>query len=125
MTRRQRSRKSARSTSSSPLRRRACPTLPPSSMATAGSPMASSTGRPKGVMVPHRGLANLSAAQVELFGLSREDRVLQFAALSFDAAVWEIGMALRSGATLVLAPRLSLLPGPELADLLRTRRITA
>ncbi|HSS51912.1 MAG TPA: amino acid adenylation domain-containing protein, partial [Thermoanaerobaculia bacterium] len=82
-----------------------------------------STGRPKGVMVPHRGLANLSAAQVELFGLGVEDRVLQFAALSFDAAVWEIAMALGSGATLVLAARLSLLPGPELYDLLRASRI--
>ncbi|HSS49184.1 MAG TPA: amino acid adenylation domain-containing protein, partial [Thermoanaerobaculia bacterium] len=84
-----------------------------------------STGQPKGVMVPHRGLANLSAAQVELFGLGVEDRVLQFAALSFDAAVWEIAMALRSGATLVLAPRLALLPGPDLVDLLQACGINA
>ncbi len=84
-----------------------------------------STGRPKGVMVPHGGLANLSAATVELFGIGAEDRVLQFASLSFDASVWEIAMALWAGAKLVLAPRLALLPGPDLLDVLRTSRVTA
>jgi amino acid adenylation domain-containing protein/non-ribosomal peptide synthase protein (TIGR01720 family) len=83
-----------------------------------------STGRPKGVMVPHRGLANMSAVQVELFDVGGEDRVLQFAALSFDGAVWEMVMALRTGAALVLAPRMKLLPGPELLELMGRARIS-
>lgn len=60
------------------------------------------TGRPKGVMVSHRSLASHSAAVNPLFELSPEDRVLQFAALSFDVALEEIVPTLLSGATLVL-----------------------
>ncbi len=58
-----------------------------------------STGTPKGVMVEHRGLVNLIQEKItQLIGT--ESRVLQFASLSFDASVWEIMMALYSGATL-------------------------
>src|SRR6185436_19988362 len=84
-----------------------------------------STGRAKGVTVPHRGLANLAAAQARLFGLSPGDRVLQFSSPSFDASVWEIAMTLSSGAALCLAGRQELLPGPGLVHLLREQEITA
>jgi amino acid adenylation domain-containing protein/non-ribosomal peptide synthase protein (TIGR01720 family) len=83
-----------------------------------------STGRPKGVMLHHRGLANLVEAQERVFDLTADDRVLQFASLSFDAAVFEIAMALWNGAALHLAPRGELLPGPDLARTLARRRIT-
>ncbi|HWK89034.1 MAG TPA: condensation domain-containing protein, partial [Longimicrobium sp.] len=53
-----------------------------------------STGRPKGVLVPHRGLCNVAAAQQRTFGVGPDDRVLQFASLSFDAAAFELVMAL-------------------------------
>ncbi|MCU7731231.1 AMP-binding protein, partial [Actinoplanes sp. KI2] len=58
-----------------------------------------STGRPKGVVVTHGGLAALSQAQQSVLGVGPGSRVLQFAALSFDAAAWEIVMGLLSGAT--------------------------
>ncbi|HEX9937102.1 MAG TPA: condensation domain-containing protein, partial [Longimicrobium sp.] len=48
-----------------------------------------STGRPKGVLVPHRGVCNVAAAQQRAFGVGPDDRVLQFASLSFDAAAFE------------------------------------
>ncbi|HEV2845439.1 MAG TPA: amino acid adenylation domain-containing protein, partial [Thermoanaerobaculia bacterium] len=83
-----------------------------------------STGTPKGVLVTHRGLDNLAEAQGRLFGIDRDSRVLQFASASFDASVSEIAMAFRAGAALVLAGRRSLLPGSELIELLRERRIT-
>ncbi len=83
-----------------------------------------STGRPKGVLVEHRGLTNLAYALVHDLGVGPEDRVLQFASPAFDAAVWEIWMALATGARLCLAQRAELLPGPELAFLLRQREIT-
>ncbi len=62
-----------------------------------------STGTPKGVMVEHRGLINLIRDKITQFGIHSDSRMLQFASLSFDASVWEIMMALGSGACLVIA----------------------
>ncbi|HEY5954559.1 MAG TPA: amino acid adenylation domain-containing protein, partial [Terrimicrobiaceae bacterium] len=81
-----------------------------------------STGHPKGVLIAHRGLINL-VAQNEAFGIRAQSRVLQFASLSFDASVWEIFTTLCSGATLVMGSREELLPGPALAQFLKTRRV--
>jgi len=83
-----------------------------------------STGQPKGVMVKHAGLPNLSQAQIEVFGLTSASRILQFASLSFDAAIFEIVMALRIGATLQLASQATLLPGSTLTELLRKQAVT-
>jgi amino acid adenylation domain-containing protein/non-ribosomal peptide synthase protein (TIGR01720 family) len=83
-----------------------------------------STGRPKGVVVTHRGLGNLAAMHADAFGVRPGSRVLQFAAPSFDAAVWETVMALVNGATLVLAPSDGLTIGTDLAEFLAAQRIT-
>jgi surfactin family lipopeptide synthetase A len=61
-----------------------------------------STGRPKGVMITHRALVNYALSAVKEYGLVRGDRVLQFASMSFDAALEEIYPCLLQGATLVL-----------------------
>jgi amino acid adenylation domain-containing protein len=61
-----------------------------------------STGRPRGAMVAHGGLANHTLAAADLFGLSHEDRVAQFASLSFDIAVEEFFPAWSRGAAVVL-----------------------
>jgi amino acid adenylation domain-containing protein len=61
-----------------------------------------STGQPKGVCVTHRSLVNHQAAVREDYALSADDRVLQFASLSFDVAAEEIFPTLLSGATVVL-----------------------
>lgn len=72
-----------------------------------------STGRPKGVVLNHVGLLNVAAAQLELFGLGPGRRVAQLASSTFDASVFEIMLALCSGATLVVAE-----PNPLVADAL-------
>ncbi|HEY0782901.1 MAG TPA: amino acid adenylation domain-containing protein, partial [Thermoanaerobaculia bacterium] len=82
-----------------------------------------STGRPKGVMVPHRGLANLTA-QMGAFAAGPGSRVLLFASPGFDASLLDLALTLSTGATLCLAPREALLPGPELVRLLHLHRIT-
>ncbi|HEY6927002.1 MAG TPA: amino acid adenylation domain-containing protein, partial [Steroidobacteraceae bacterium] len=83
-----------------------------------------STGKPKGVMNIHRGLANLANAQIDLFDVRPNSRVLQFASFSFDASVWEVVMALGSGACLHLASREALQPGEPLATTLQQNQIT-
>src|SRR5688572_6218972 len=83
-----------------------------------------STGRPKAVIGEHRGLSNLVSAQIRLFGVQADSRVLQFASFSFDAFIFEALMALCRGAQLCLAERERLLPGPGLWELMRGQRIT-
>jgi amino acid adenylation domain-containing protein len=61
-----------------------------------------STGAPKGVVVDHAALASFVAAAGERLAIAPGDRVLQFAAVSFDASVEEVYPCLARGATLVL-----------------------
>jgi amino acid adenylation domain-containing protein len=61
-----------------------------------------STGRPNGVAVPHAALDHFVAAAAARYGITEQDRVLQFAPLHFDTSVEEIFVALATGATLVI-----------------------
>jgi amino acid adenylation domain-containing protein/thioester reductase-like protein len=83
-----------------------------------------STGKPKGVMVEHKGLVNLAQAQIQVFGLDCNSRVLQFASFSFDACISEILMSWASGATLYLGTKDSIMPGMPLIERLRDDAIT-
>jgi pristinamycin I synthase 3 and 4 len=83
-----------------------------------------STGKPKGTLLTHAGLANLSQAQQRLFGITPQDRVLQFASINFDASTWETAMALANGATLCLATTDDLRPGAPLTRTLREHGVT-
>lgn len=83
-----------------------------------------STGRPKGVAVPHSGVAALVQAQREQIGAGPGDRVLQWASISFDAAFWDISLALLSGAALVMATADALLPGQPLRDTMVEHQVT-
>ncbi len=81
-----------------------------------------STGQPKGVAVTHAGIPNLAAFEADRFGMGPATRVLQFASLSFDAALWEISSTLAAGATLVLSREK--LSGTSLATLIREQNVT-
>ncbi|MFS0697205.1 amino acid adenylation domain-containing protein [Streptomyces nitrosporeus] len=83
-----------------------------------------STGRPKGVVVTHRGAGAMARTQSERLALTSDSRVLHMASVSFDAAFWELCMALLSGACLEIDERDALLPGPALAALVRERGVT-
>ncbi|MFG2881453.1 amino acid adenylation domain-containing protein [Streptomyces sp. NPDC048297] len=88
-------------------------------IATSGS-----TGVPKLVMIEHGGLANLVRAQRASLGtISARSRVLQFGHPAFDAATFDILLALANGARLVV-PGEKELSGDTLADLLVTRGVT-
>ena len=83
-----------------------------------------STGRPKGVAVTHRGVPNLAHMQRARMGVHAGDRVLQFAAFSFDVSAEDVFATLILGACLVIAGREELMPGPPLQDTLRRERIS-
>ncbi|WP_406644621.1 amino acid adenylation domain-containing protein [Aliisedimentitalea scapharcae] len=61
-----------------------------------------STGTPKGVQVSRHNLLSHIDALSREFMMTKSDRVLQFASLSFDVALEEVFVTLMSGATLVL-----------------------
>jgi non-ribosomal peptide synthetase component F len=83
-----------------------------------------STGQPKGVLIPHRGLCNLATVQALTLDVPPDSRILQFASFGFDASLWDILMALLTGATLCIAPPDARAPGLALTRLLREQRIT-
>ncbi|MDZ8134764.1 MAG: amino acid adenylation domain-containing protein [Nostoc sp. DedQUE04] len=83
-----------------------------------------STGKPKGVMVAHTGLCNLVIAQIQIYNVQTDSRILQFASFSFDASIFEVVMALGTGARLYLGTKESLLPGSSLIELLQNYGIT-
>ena len=61
-----------------------------------------STGRPKGVAISQRSLVNHTLTVSAAYGLTTDDRLLQFASISFDLATEEIFSALLSGASIFL-----------------------
>ena len=63
------------------------------------------TGQPKGVMLQHRGVVAMRTHLKELYQVTEEDNVLQFANYVFDAAVWEMTLSLLLGAKLTLIPK--------------------
>jgi len=83
-----------------------------------------STGKPKGVLIAHQGLCNLAQAQIKLFDVQPDSRVLQFISFSFDASIGEIVTAVCAGATLCLGTREELQPGQPLLRLLQEQGIT-
>jgi non-ribosomal peptide synthetase component F/thioesterase domain-containing protein/acyl carrier protein len=63
-----------------------------------------STGIPKGVMVTHQALVNHSIAAAKAYKLQPDDRILQFAAISFDVSAEELFPSWLSGSTVVIRP---------------------
>ncbi|MDQ3789767.1 MAG: amino acid adenylation domain-containing protein, partial [Actinomycetota bacterium] len=81
-----------------------------------------STGTPKGVVVHHDALAHVIGELVTYYGITPDDNVLQFGALSFDTSIEQIMVTLTAGATLVL-PDMAWAPS-ELPDRLRKHGVT-
>ncbi len=82
------------------------------------------TGEPRGVIVSHGGLVNHGLAAASLFGLSPDDRVLQFSSLSFDIAIEEMFPAWISGAAVVFRDDSALLGPLEFSQWSARERIT-
>jgi amino acid adenylation domain-containing protein len=83
------------------------------------------TGHPKGIANNHEALATLHVAQRRVFGIGPRDRVVQALSLNFDGFIFEVVLALLSGATLIVGEPKRLITGPPLTRFLRDERITA
>ncbi|MFZ2754267.1 MAG: amino acid adenylation domain-containing protein, partial [Lysobacteraceae bacterium] len=83
-----------------------------------------STGKPKGALMTHAGLSNLTQSPHRPFGITSQDRVLQFASINFDASTWELTIALSNGAMLCLATTEEMRPGAPLTRTMREYGIT-
>jgi aspartate racemase len=84
-----------------------------------------STGKPRGVLLMHRGLVNHGLASIDLYGIERSDRMLQFSSISFDIAVEEIFPTWFAGATVVLRSDQMSLAATDFLRSIEQQRITA
>jgi amino acid adenylation domain-containing protein len=83
-----------------------------------------STGAPKPVVVSRHALAVTARALRDLFALTPEDRVLQFASLGWDTCLEEIVPALTAGATLVFDDEAHSGSFPRFVRMLAQREVT-
>ncbi|MBF6170576.1 non-ribosomal peptide synthetase [Nocardia blacklockiae] len=82
-----------------------------------------STGKPKGVAVTHAGLSNFADEIRDRMRVDRDSRTLHFATPSFDAALFDLLLAVGSGATMIICPP-DVYGGDELAELMDRERVT-
>ncbi|WP_289355733.1 non-ribosomal peptide synthetase [Paenibacillus sp. S-12] len=82
-----------------------------------------STGQPKGVVVTHAAMVNHNHSAVSLYELTEADRVLQFATISFDAAIEELFPTWLCGAALVM-PEERLLSISGFTELIERERLS-
>ncbi|MER6176709.1 amino acid adenylation domain-containing protein [Streptosporangium sp. NPDC001681] len=83
-----------------------------------------STGTPKGVLIEHRAVTAFVRGAQHLYGLSPQDRLVQFSSIAFDVSTFDAFGALLSGATLHVAAAETRTSAERFRDLLRERRIS-
>ncbi|RKE22244.1 amino acid adenylation domain-containing protein [Streptomyces sp. TLI_171] len=83
-----------------------------------------STGQPKPVLTPRRAITASVASLRGLFGVTPEDRVLQFASLNWDTCFEEILPTLTAGARLVFDPEAHSASVPRLLRMVERRGVT-
>ena len=83
-----------------------------------------STGEPKGILATHEAAASRCIALSKKFRLEPDDRVLQFAAISFDVSVEELYPTWIAGATLCLLADRMVAPNWELTRLVDDEKLT-
>ena len=83
-----------------------------------------STGKPKGVEITVSNLANLISWHRSEFKVTAADRASHLAAVSFDAAVWEVWPYLTAGASLFIPDECTRLAPDALRDWIVGNQIT-
>ncbi|OCQ51248.1 Tyrocidine synthase 3 [Photorhabdus australis subsp. thailandensis] len=83
-----------------------------------------STGQPKGVMVEHQAVYQRHFGFNDTYGVTAQDRLLQFSSFAFDVSVEEYCLSLCNGATLVMRDDRWLTSMQEFVSLAWQNRIT-
>ncbi len=83
-----------------------------------------STGAPKGVVISHRNALSFIDMAADFFRIRPEDRLCNHASLTFDLSMFDIYVAIKAGAAVVLVPEnLSMFP-VKLAEYISETSIT-
>jgi amino acid adenylation domain-containing protein len=83
-----------------------------------------STGVPKGVVISHLNALTFINMAAEFFRITSKDRLCSVAPLHFDLSVFDIFVAFRQGATLVLTPEYLTTFPVKLAEYISNQKIT-
>ncbi|MBD6621319.1 amino acid adenylation domain-containing protein, partial [Komarekiella sp. 'clone 1'] len=83
-----------------------------------------STGQPKGVAIEQQSLVNHSQAIIKKYGLTCNDRILQFANFGFDVAYEEIFPTFLRSATLIIAEEKIFSSFANLSQLIEQQKLT-
>jgi amino acid adenylation domain-containing protein len=82
------------------------------------------TGQPKGIPVRHESIVDRALYHAEYLGLDKNDGVMQFASVAFDASVIEMLMTLLSGSRLCIPPVQAKQDPLVLADYINSKNIS-
>jgi amino acid adenylation domain-containing protein len=83
-----------------------------------------STGNPKGVMISHLNSLTFINSVYEFFKIEEGDRFSNICPLHFDMSVFDIFVALKAGASIVIIPETSAMFPVRLAELIAKNRIS-
>lgn len=83
-----------------------------------------STGNPKGVAISHLNALTFIEMAADYFSVTADDRFCSHAPLHFDLSVFDVFVAIKCGATIVLLPELLSTFPVKLAEYIEKERIT-
>ena len=83
-----------------------------------------STGLPKGVVISHLNSLTFVNMAAEFFVINDKDRLCSHAPLHFDLSIFDIFVAVRRGASIVLVPEIFSVFPVKLAEYIEDRRIS-
>jgi amino acid adenylation domain-containing protein len=83
-----------------------------------------STGRPKGVMLSHLNSLTFVNSVYEFFKIDKEDRFSNICPLHFDMSVFDIYVALKAGALIVIISEASAIFPVKLAEIIAKNKIS-
>lgn len=83
-----------------------------------------STGKPKGVMLSHLNALTFVNSAHDFFQITKNDRLSNISPLHFDMSVFDLFVAFKAGATVVIIPETTAIFPVKLAELVEKNKIT-